>query len=372
MLYLGMDQHKSQITVNLRSEDGEVVLQRQVSTRWKKIRTFFGNLAERAAREGGFMAIVEVCGMNPWLIEMLEEYNCSELVITQPENRSKQKTDRRDANGLSYLLWVNRHRVAGGRQVPGMRRINPPTPQEAEDRQLTTMRQTLTQKRTAVLNALHKILRKHNFEQDRPTKHFKTKKVREWLAAMYLPEIDRLEVDQLLAQWTLLDEQLEEVDAKISERVQGNEEVRLLQSMPGLGEYSALAIRSRIGNIERFKRPDSLANYFGLTPGCRNSGEATQRLGSITKRGSKIVRHLLGQAVVKVLQRDGTMRKWYKRIKKRRGSKIARVATMRRMVTILWHMLKKNEEYRCASPANRFEEFDKFSGEPEAAQKAAG
>ena len=41
MLYLGIDQHKSQITVNLRSQDGGVILQRQVSTRREKIRTFF-------------------------------------------------------------------------------------------------------------------------------------------------------------------------------------------------------------------------------------------------------------------------------------------------------------------------------------------
>ena len=32
MLYLGIDQHKAQITVNLRNEQGNVVLQRQVST----------------------------------------------------------------------------------------------------------------------------------------------------------------------------------------------------------------------------------------------------------------------------------------------------------------------------------------------------
>ena len=35
----------------------------------------------------------------------------------------------------------------------------------------------------------------------------------------------------------------------------------------------------RIGN---FPRPGSLANYWGLTPGCRNSGDATDRLGTIT------------------------------------------------------------------------------------------
>jgi transposase len=68
----------------------------------------------------------------------------------------------------------------------------------------------------------------------------------------------------------------------------------------------------------------SLANFFGLTPGCRNSGEATDRLGSITKEGSRQVRFLLGQLVLHVLKRDAKLRAWYKGIKKRRGSKIAR------------------------------------------------
>jgi len=363
MLYLGIDQHKSQITVNLRSGDGGVILQRQVSTRWEKIRAFFEDLARRAADEGGFMAIVEVCGMNPWLVEMLQEYGCREVVVTQPDSRSKKKTDRRDASFLSNLLWINRGRLAGGRRAPGMRRIQPPMPREAENRQLTIMRQVLTKKRTAVLNALHKVLRKHNLEQDRPTALFQTQKVRQWLAEMHLSEIDRLEVDQLLQQWAMLDEQLKTVDEKISVRAESDEQARLLQSMPGIGEYSALAIASRIGGIERFERPGSLANYWGLTPGCRNSGEATQRLGSITKQGSKIVRYLLGQAVVKVLRFDAEMRKWYKRIKKRRGSKIARVATMRRMATVIWQMIKKKRKYRYESPIKKHREFEEFRGE---------
>ncbi len=366
MLYLGIDQHKSQLTVNLRGEDGEVILKRQVSTRWEKVRAFFDDLAEKAQPEGGFTAIVEVCGMNPWLIKMLEEYGCREIVVTQPDGRSKQKTDRRDASYLSNLLWINRQRLLGGKRAPEMRRIEPPTACESENRQLTAMRLTLTKKRTAVLNAIHKTLRKHNLEQDRPTKVFQTKKVRKWLGELDLAEIDRLEVNHLLQQWTMLDEQLKTVDEKISERAGADEQATLLQSMPGLGEYSALAIASRIGDINRFKGPGSLANYFGLTPGCRNSGEATQRLGSITKRGSKVVRYLLGQAVVKVLRYDMEMRKWYKRIKKRRGSKIARVAVMRRMTTILWHMIKKKRKYEYESPIKKHREFEAFSGEPQA------
>jgi transposase len=360
MLYLGIDQHKRQLTVNLRGEDGSVVLKRQVSTEWWKVRAFFADLAEKGRPEGGFLAILEVCGMNPWLLEMLDEYGCRETVVIQPTERSKQKTDRRDAGQLSHLLWVHRQQFLEGKHPLGLRRVQPPTAQEADDRQLTALRARLTKKRTAVLNGIHKILRKHNLEQERPTKLFQTKRVRRWLAEMELPAVDRLEMDLLLPQWKLLDEQLEVVEAKIAERAESDEQAKLLESVPGIGHYSAVAIASRIGRIERFKRADSLANYFGLTPGCRNSGEATQRLGSITKRGSKIVRYLLGQAVVKVLRFDAAMRGWYKRIKKRRGSKIGRVAVMRRLTTIIWHMLKRKQEYRYGSPIKKHREFEAF------------
>lgn len=367
MLYLGIDQHKSQLTVNLRGEDGSVILKRQVSTQGEKVRAFFSDLAEKARPEGGFLAILEVCGMNPWLLEILKEYGCRETVVTQPTERSKQKTDRRDAGVLSHLLWVHRQQFLDGKHPLGLRRVQPPTPQEADDRQVTALRARLTKKRTAVLNGIHKLLRKHNLEQECPSKVFQTQKVRRWLAEMDLPALDRMEMNLLLPQGEMLDQQLEIVGAKIAERAEADEQAKLLQSMPGMGHYSAVAIASRIGNIERFKRPDSLANYFGLTPGCRNSGEATQRLGSITKQGSKIVRYLLGQAVVKVLRFDGVMRAWFKRIKKRRGAKIARVAVMRRLATILWHMLKRKQKYRYESPIKKHQEFEAFGGEPAAA-----
>jgi len=362
MFYLGIDQHKRQLTVNSRGEDGTVLLQRQVSTEWEKVRAFFADYAERARADGGFMAIVEVCGMNPWLLAMLKEYGCREIVVIQPAERSKQKTDRRDAGKLGHVLWVHRQQFLEGKHPIGLRRVEPPTPQQADDRQLTALRARLTKKRTAVLNGIHKILRKHNLEQAQPTKLFQTQKVRRWLAEMELPAMDRLEMNLLLPQWALLDEQLETTEAKIAERAAADEQVKLLESVPGLGHYSAVAISSRIGDIARFRRPDSLANFLGLTPGCRNSGLATQRLGSITKQGSKMVRHLLNQAVIKVLRFDGQMRTWYKRIKKARGSKIARVAVMRRVTTILWHMLKKKEKYRYDSAIQKHEEFEAFDG----------
>jgi len=349
MLYLAIDQHGKQLTVNVRNEQGEVILRRQVSTQWQRVREFFSQLRDQAAGGGGFAAIVEVCGFNDWLLKMLGEYGCEEVVLIQPEKRSRRKTDRRDANQLGELLWVNRQRLLAGQRVQGVRRVLPPTAQEAADRQLTTLRKRLGQQRTHTVNKVQHILLKHNLQQDCPAKGLSTKKARKWLQELSLDEIDRdeidrLELDHLLAQWQLWDEQILTVEKQIKQRQAAHATAPLLATLPGCGAYSSLALASRIGPIERFARPGSLANYWGITPGCRNSGE-TDRLGSITKEGSSMARFILGQMVLHVLRKDAAMRSWYQRIKKRRGSKIARVAVMRRLACIIWHMLKHEQPY---------------------------
>jgi transposase len=353
MLYLGIDQHRKQLTVNVRNEAGDAILRRQVSTEWDRVRVFFEQLQQLAEPEGGFAAIVEVCGFNDWLLKMLTEFGCHETVLIQPEQRSKRKTDRRDAHQLSGLLWVNRDRLLAGERVEGVRRVQPASAQDAEDRQITELRKRMGQLRTRTINKIKALLRKHNLEQEQPAKGLDTKRTRKWLAALALGPIDRMEMDLLLTQWKVWDEQIETLEKEIQERQVQNETACVLATIPGCAAYGSLTLASRIGLIERFPRPASLANYWGLTPGCRNSGEATDRLGSITKQGNATARFILGQLVLHVLRRDAWMRAWYGRIKRRRGSKIARVAVMRRLATVIWHMVKNNEPYLAGGPPRR-------------------
>jgi transposase len=353
MLYLAIDQHRKQLTVNVRNEAGDIVLRRQVSTEWQRVRAFFDELRQHAESEGGFATIVEVCGFNDWLLKMLAEYGCGDIVLVQVEQRSKKKTDHRDANALGELLWVNRRRLLAGQRVQGVRRVQPATAQEAEDRQATELRKRMGQLRTRTINKIKHLLRKHNLEQEQPAKGLDTKRTRKWLAALPLGPMDRMEMDLLLEQWKLWDEQIERLEAEIKRRQSQRETAAIVATIPGCAAYSSLTLASRIGAIERFPRPESLANYWGLTPGCRNSGEATDRLGSITKQGSATARFILGQLVMHVLRRDASMRAWYGRIKRRRGSKIARVAVMRRLAEIIWHMLKNREPYMVGGTASR-------------------
>jgi transposase len=353
MLYLAIDQHRKQLTVNLRNEQGDVLLKRQVSTEWNRVREFLEDLRQRSQAEGGFVAILEVCGFNDWLLKLLAEYGCRETILVQPEKRSKHKTDRRDAEELGQVLWVNRQRMLGGKRVQGVRRVCPASPQEAEDRQITWMRKRLGTLRTRTINKIKHILRKHNLEQECPTKGIDTIHGKKWLTQVSLGPVDRLEMDQLLTQWNLWEEQIKATEAEIVPRQARSETAAILATIPGCRAYGSLALASRIGPIERFVGRGSLANYWGLTPGCRNSGEATERLGSIAKRGSTMARFMLGQLVLHVLRRDAWMKAWFGKIKRRRGAKIARVAVMRRLADIIEQMVKNHEAYVLGGPSQR-------------------
>ena len=353
MLYLAIDQHSKQLTVNLRDEGGNVLLRRQVSTKGEAVERFLGELAQRSADQGGYIAILEVCGFNDWLVDLLPSCGCRDVVLVCAPKRSRNKTDRRDADKLGELLWINRQRLLAGRYVQGLQRVAIPTPGERIDRRLTTLRRDVGRRRTRVINQIKHVLMARNWLHLLPTKGIQTARARAWLKQLALDECDRLELDHLLQQWELYDGHLQELEKRISQRHTQHPTSAIVASIPGCGSYTALAIASRIGRIQRFPSPRSLANYFGLVPGCRNSGEATQRLGSITKAGSPIVRFLLGQLVLHVLRRDAWMRAWYKRIRQRRGAKIARVAVMRRLTTMLWHMLSKQEAYQRGGPPRR-------------------
>lgn len=97
MLYFGIDPHVRQITLLPRDEQGDVLQARQVSTQPEKIQEFFTKLTGDCARRGEtFIAVLEVCGFNDWLIRLLHDYRCHKMILIQPEERKQRKTDRRE------------------------------------------------------------------------------------------------------------------------------------------------------------------------------------------------------------------------------------------------------------------------------------
>lgn len=345
MLYLGIDQHAKQLTVSLRNDQGDVILKRQVSTEPERCHEFLEKLNGKTSDQGGYTAIVEVCGFNDWLLELLPKFGCQQVILIQPTKKPKVKTDRRDAHALSELLWVNQHRLRAGEPVRGVRVVTIPSRIDAESQRLTLLRRDAGTARTRATNRIKHILRKHNFQWDLPTKTFPTRKALSWLKVLSLPNGDRAEMNWHLDELERWTKRCTSLEAEIRIRAQGLEEVKLLMTIPGVSYYSGLALSCRIGDATRFSKGKSLSHYFGLTPSVNDSGEGTGRRGSITKAGSPMVRWMLAQITLHVLRQDPMMKAWYKPIKNRRGSKIARVAVMRKLSVIIRNMLVNKQEY---------------------------
>jgi transposase len=257
MLYLGIDQHARQLTVSLRGEDGDVLLARQVSTEPDRVQAFFTRLTRDRLRDGeSFVAVLEVCGFNDWLIRLLRDYRCSKVILIQPEERKNRKTDRRDAAALSELLWANRDRLLHGKPVRGLRQVEITSAADQENRRLTTLRKEAGVARARLINKVKWVLRRHNLPWGMPTKTFPTAKAVAWLKGLALPEVDRLEMDHLLADLEQADRRLKDLEQAIARRSAGSPDVEVLASMPGVGRgFTALSLACRVGRAGRAVSP---------------------------------------------------------------------------------------------------------------------
>ena len=121
-------------------------------------------------------------------------------------------------------------------------------------------------------------------------------------------------------------------------------------TIPGVGVATAVALVAVIGDVGRFARPSELVGYLGLDPRVRQSGDRPAYTGHISRQGPSHARGLLVEAAHAAVRVPGPLRAFYQRVRARRGSQIAVVATARKLAIIVWHMLTAGEAYRWQSP----------------------
>ncbi|MDQ3879623.1 MAG: transposase, partial [Chloroflexota bacterium] len=121
--------------------------------------------------------------------------------------------------------------------------------------------------------------------------------------------------------------------------------------IPGVDVVVAAALVATIGEVERFDDPRKLTSYLGLDPTVRQSGSEPAQHGRISRQGSRMMRRLLVQAAWTTSNTPGPLCAFHARIRARRGSQIATVATARKLATLAWHMLRNEQDYAYARPS---------------------
>lgn len=112
--------------------------------------------------------------------------------------------------------------------------------------------------------------------------------------------------------------------------------VRILKSIPGIGDWGAICLRLEIGSIERFPSPEALVAYAGLDPRIKQSGDSTRHIG-ISRRGRKQIRAILYLLVLAAVRFNPVIKEFYARLRaKGKKHKVSATACMRKMLHIIY------------------------------------
>jgi transposase len=162
-----------------------------------------------------------------------------------------------------------------------------------------------------------------------------------------------------------LSEDLRAVEREIARDALADADTKRLMTIPGIDMVVATGLLAAIGPVERFAGPDKLVAYLGLNPSGHQSGEGRPRHGRITKQGRTHARTMLVEAAWQAVRGPGPLRAFYQRIARR--NHIAAVAVARKLAVIVWHLLRRGEDYAWVRPAlhaKKLRDLELRSGQP--------
>ena len=187
-------------------------------------------------------------------------------------------------------------------------------------------------------NRIHAVVADFGF--DRPGSYL-SGPGRGWLAGLELPAASREIVADCLAVIDGLAPVIDRIDGELRAHAKADPRVKVLTTLPGVGQFTALVMLAEIGGISRFPGARKLASWAGLTPTVRGS-DRTVRHGHISKQGSAWLRWVLCEAA-QTAKRHPQFAATCQRIAKRRGKKIATTAVARRLLARAYHLLREVE-----------------------------
>jgi transposase len=204
-------------------------------------------------------------------------------------------------------------------------------------RQLTRLRITLGRQRAKAKNQLQAVLHQEGFLK--PVADVFGKRGRVWLAGLALSPAGRVVVDTWLKVVDQMDALIAQQTAELERLATDDARARWLQTVPGIGAYSAMVILAEVGDIVRFDSKRALASYAGLTPVVRESA-GKRRRGGIGHQGSGTLRWIMLQVAQGAARSSPAAKAWMAKLKKKKPVQVAKIALARKLLTAVWAMLR--------------------------------
>jgi transposase len=325
--YVGLDVHKEFCQAAVIDDSGRVLSNEKFSSTRKELDRFLVRF-----KDAKF--VLESTGIWEFIYEGIEDRGF-EVVLAHPLKvraiaEAKVKTDKVDAETLAQLLRAN--------LIP---RSWVPSKDVRDLRQLVRQRAYLVQQSTSLKNRIHaELLRRGVRRPEKFKEPFSLKSI-DWMRSLGFPT-----VSSCLNCLENVQAQIEEINIQLLDEYNRRPDAQLIATIPGIGFYGALLIRAEIDDIHRFPRPENLCAYAGLVPTVRQSASSVH-YGAISKDGSSYLRWMLTEAVHTHTrcEQDSRLSRFHAKVARRRGKQKAIVATARKLLLIIYWMLRTKEPY---------------------------
>ena len=331
MNYIGLDIHKKNTQACMKNETGKVLLTGRFPSRPKDLNAFIDKV-EEAGPPASF--VIESTGFCIPVYDIIagrgHQIKVAHPLKVKALTTGRAKTDKNDAEMLTELLRLN---AIPESYIP---------PAELRGlRELTRFRQSLVKNSTEIKNQIHAFLASRGIET--PSEHRSpfSKKHQDWLRSLHL-----IQIDDLLDVYDTLRKKIEKVEGEIERSSQKKDDIELLKTIPGVGDVIANTLVAEICDIQRFSSAENLFSYAGMVSSIHQTGEKGWA-GPITKQGNARIRHIVVEAAYGHVRcsKDSDLTRFFERKRSEKGTKKAIVATARKLLGIIYQMLKKREVY---------------------------
>lgn len=341
MRFIGADLHKQSITfcvVELVKGKSTVVHRARIQCRdTARIEKFLRANVPCAL-------VVETTIGYEWFVELAEKIvgrvalaHATKLRIIAESTR---KTDKIDAFVLADFLAKD--------MIPEAWR---PTPRVRQHRALVRRRHKVQSRITSIKSSIRSILTRYNADR----RDVFSRLGRQAVERFQLLEADRWVLDDLWEEFEEQGQRLKKVNHRLRqfavEAPALEVEARaVLATMPGVGFVTIETVLAELGDWRRFHSADAVVAFAGLNPGVRSSDGKRFDL-KLTKAGSPLLRWVMIQLAHRVKRTSARWRRVFEQISRRTGKKKATCAIARRLLLVIYAMLRKGRAYRLPAVA---------------------
>lgn len=335
---IALDVHRRYSFVSVDDGNGRVIAEGRIVHERGAIEAYLRQY------QPGTPVAVEATGTWYWVVDEIERAGLEPLLVHARKAKVMlgcvNKTDRLDARGLNRL-----------QRVGTLPTVWIPSGALRDQREVVRTRMWLVSQRTGLKNRIHGMVGRYGLRVPQVSDIF-GKRGRQWLDdhLAQLPQYTQAMAGLLLRRLDQVQEEIGVLDAHIGTVCEQTPAVRLLQSIPGIGQVLSVLIALEVGEVSRFAGPEQLASYSGTTPRVHASG-GRQRIGALRTDVNRYLKWAFVEAANSVAincQRrpDRQVSRLYTRLKHKKGHGTAIGAVARHLAEASYWVLTRQETYR--------------------------